>query len=180
MNIAWLLAENIVLAPNVDTQQLKDLAPIWGSWRTQRGFGTDNVICHDRDQAHRLIKQGIASVCNLFVHDSVYKELQTPANIRAYGGNFLQQVSSMDDIVTMHLASHINTVLLLLGFDFSNNQKEIAARKNYLGLASEIIKQTPKCQWVLVDHDSKLDESFEKLENVTTDSFENCVKLLAK
>jgi len=57
MNIAWLFAENTLLPPATDIQAIKDAAPVWGSWRTQRGYQTDNVICWQHDQAVQLVAQ---------------------------------------------------------------------------------------------------------------------------
>ena len=101
MNIAWLFAENTLLPPATDVQAIKNVAPIWGSWRTQRGYQTDNVICWDPVQATQLVAQGYGAICNLFIHQSVYDELEKPEGVRVFGGEFVHAVDSHDDVVSM-------------------------------------------------------------------------------
>ena len=179
MNIAWLFAENTVLPPDVDIDQIKDLAPIWGSWRTQRGYKTDNVICHDTVQANKLFSQGYADICNLFLHQTVWEQLNSPANVRRYAGEFHHTVESTDDIVGMHLASSFNTIVLMVGFDFAPKKNPSTARADYLGLAAQVMQSTPKCQWVMVDHVPKLAKPFDGSKNITCDNLKNVLHLLS-
>ena len=44
MNINWVLADQVVLDPTVDIDAMKAIGSFWGSWRTWRAYGTDNVI----------------------------------------------------------------------------------------------------------------------------------------
>lgn len=178
MNIAWLFAENTLLPPTTDLQAIKNVAPIWGSWRTQRGYQTDNVVCWNSDQAKQLVAQGYSAICNLFIHQTVYEELNKPSNVRVFGGDFVHDVYSHDDIVGMHLVTSTADIILMVGFDFTEPKKATESHDNYLGLAGQIVKDCPKQQWVLVDHGTKLAKPFEGLENITCDKMQNVLQLL--
>jgi hypothetical protein len=178
MNIAWLFAENTLLPPTTDVQAIKNVAPIWGSWRTQRGYQTDNVICWDPQQATQLISQGYGAICNLFVPQSVYDELEKPGGVRVFGGEFVHEVDSHDDIVGMHLVASAADVVLMVGFDFVEPKNPTESRTNYLGLASQVVRDHPKQQWVLIDHGTELAKPFHDLENITCDKMKNVLQLL--
>jgi hypothetical protein len=178
MNIAWLFAENTLLPPATDVQAIKNVAPIWGSWRTQRGYQTDNVICWDPAQATQLVAQGYSAICNLFVHQLVYDELGKPDGVRAFGGEFVHEVDSHDDVVGMHLVASAADVVLMVGFDFTEPKKSTESRNNYLGLAAQVVKDYPKQQWVMIDHSTELAKSFEGQENITCDRMKNVLQLL--
>ena len=178
MNIAWLFAENTLLSPAADVQAIKNVAPIWGSWRTQRGYQTDNVICWDSQQATQLIAQGYSAICNLFVHQSVYDELGKPDRVHVFGGEFVHAVDSHDDIVGMHLVASASDVILMVGFNFTESKNPTESRINYLGLAAQVVKSSPKQQWVMVDHSIDLAKPFEGQENITCDKMKNVLQLL--
>lgn len=178
MNIAWLFAENTLLPPSTDVQAIKAVAPIWGSWRTQRGYQTDNVICWDSQQATQLVAQGYKEICNLFIPQSVYDQLDRPAGIQAFGGEFVHAVDSEDDIVGMHLLATAADVILMVGFDFAEPKTPTESRTNYLGLAAQVVRDHQRQQWVMVDHSSDLAKPFQDLENITCDSMKNVLQLL--
>ena len=178
MNIAWLFAENTLLPPATDVQAIKNVAPIWGSWRTQRGYQTDNVICWDPAQATQLVAQGYGAICNLFVHQSVYDELGKPEGVRVFGGEFVHAVDSYDDVVGMHLVSSAADVILMVGFDFTESKTPTESRTNYLGLAAQVVRDHSKQQWVMIDHSTELAKSFAGMENITCDKMKNVLQLL--
>jgi hypothetical protein len=178
MNIAWLFAENTLLPPATDVQAIKNVAPIWGSWRTQRGYQTDNVICWDSAQATQLVAQGYSTICNLFVHQLVYDELGRPDGVQAFGGEFVHAVDSHDDVVGMHLVAGAADVVLMVGFDFTEPKNPTESRINYLGLAAQVVKDCPKQQWVMIDHSTELSKQFEGQENITCDRMKNVLQLL--
>ena len=178
MNIAWLFAENTLLPPATDMQAIKNVAPIWGSWRTQRGYQTDNVICWDPEQATQLVAQGYGAICNLFIHQSVYEELDKPDRVRVFGGEFAHAVDSADDIVGMHLVASTADVVLMTGFDFTEPKNPTESRTNYLGLAAQVVRDHPKQQWVLIDHSIDLAKPFQVQENITCDRMKNVLQLL--
>jgi hypothetical protein len=178
MNIAWLFAENTLLPPATDVQAIKNVAPIWGSWRTQRGYQTDNVICWDPQQAQQLVAQGYGAICNLFIHQSVYDELDKPKGVRVFGGEFVHAVDSHDDVVGMHLVASTADVILMVGFDFVEPKNPTESRTNYLGLTAQVVRDHPKQQWVLIDHSTELAKPFKDQENITCDRMKNVLQLL--
>jgi hypothetical protein len=178
MNIAWLFAENTLLPPATDIQAIKNVAPIWGSWRTQRGYQTDNVICWDPVQATQLVAQGYGAICNLFIHQTVYEQLEKPDRVRVFGGEFFHAVDSADDVVGMHLVASAADVILMVGFDFTEPKTDTESRTNYLGLAAQVVRDHPKQQWVMVNHSPELAKPFAGLENITCDLMKNVLQLL--
>lgn len=177
MNIAWLFAENTVLPPTTPVQAIKDLAPIWGSWRTQRSYQSDNVVCWDPDQAEKLCRQGYAKICNLYIPEPVYKNLGKPAGVRVFGGGFDFSVDSVDDIIATHLVASVADVILMVGFDLEAKTKSSASRNNYIGILSQAIGASGK-QWVVIDHHTDLAEPIQKLSNITRDLLPNVLQLL--
>ena len=175
MNVAWLFAENTMLPPTTPVQAIKNLAPIWGSWRTQRGYNTDNVICWNSEQAAKLVAQGYAKICNLYIPQAVYTQLKEPKGVRAFSGEFDLVVDSVDDIVAVHLVASVADVVLMVGFDLES--KSTTSRINYIGLITEAIRASGK-QWVVVDHHTDLAESIQKLPNITRDILPNVLQLL--
>lgn len=178
MNIAWLFAENTVLPPTTPVQAIKDLAPIWGSWRTQRSYQSDNVVCWDPDQAEKLVRQGYAKICNLYIPESIYKQLEKPAGVRVFGGGFDFAVDSVDDIIATHLVASVADVILMVGFDLEAKTKSSASRNNYIGILAQAISTSGK-QWVIIDHHTDLAEPIQKLPNITRDLLPNVLQLLS-
>ena len=177
MNIAWLFAENTVLPPTTPVQAIRDLAPIWGSWRTQRSYQSDNVVCWDPTQAEKLCRQGYAKTCNLYIPEKVYKQLDRPVGVRAFGGGFDFEVDSVDDIIATHLVASVADVILMMGFDLEAKTKPLPSRTNYIGILANAIKLSGK-QWVIVDHHTDLAEPIQKLSNITSDLLPNVLQLL--
>jgi hypothetical protein len=98
--------------------------------------------------------------------------------VRAFGGEFVHEVDSYDDVVGMHLVANAADVVLMVGFDFTEPKKPTESRINYLGLAAQVIKDYPKQQWVLIDHSTELAEPFAGQENITCDKMKNVLQLL--
>ena len=183
MNINWVLADQIILDPTVDLDQMKELGSIWGSWRTWRACLTDNVVCHNTKKAHELIQRNFHANCNFYIQNSTYQTLGKPDNVNIFEGQFIEDVEQADEIISMHLASTVSDIILLLGFDWQEQTKhtdkliEHKARV-YRTLVDHAIKDNPQVQWVLVDHDAELRPELAKLENLTKDSMENILKLI--
>jgi hypothetical protein len=158
-------------------QAIKDLAPIWGSWRTQRSYQSDNVVCWDPEQAEKLCRQGYAKICNLYIPDPVYKQLNRPAGVRVFGGGFDFSVDSVDDIIATHLVASVADVILMVGFDLEAKTNPSASRNNYIGILAQAIGASGK-QWVVIDHHTDLAEPIQKLSNITRDLLPNVLQLL--
>jgi len=159
--------------------RMKDVAPIWGSWKTWINFGTDNVICHDREQAQRLQSRAFHAVCNLYLLRSVYEDLGSPRAINAYDGEWSRPCADIEDIVAMHLASHQSDLVLMLGFDFGKISQNHPGDVDRKGMMRSAIQQS-SAQWVAIDHDIDPDPAFANLTNFTRDTMSNVLRLLSK
>ena len=175
MKIAWLFSENTDLGPQVNVKQLHDLAPIWGGWKTWRGYATDNVICYDVGQAQNLLEQDYQKVCNLYIHQTAWEKANKPAGVRVFGGDFPVDVPHPDDIVAMHLSASQNQIVLMVGFALDQKQPVTP----YVELIAQSVKTNSKTQWVLVDHAKELCAPFADLKNITCDNMSNVLSLLS-
>lgn len=178
MNIGWVIAGGYQFDLTVNLDTIKDIGPIWGSWTTWRGCGTDNVICNNKPKAVQLIEQKFHTGCNLYVPDSLWSELGSPAKVQRYGGAFEHDMAHTDDIVALHLSCSRANIILMLGFNLITivDPKD----RHYYGHTLSVIKNHPSTQWVLVDHPSEPDKSFKDLTNLTCDTLENVLQLLAQ
>ena len=149
MNINWLLADTTNLDPTVDLLKLKEIGSFWGSWRTWRSSQTDNVICYDTVKAQELIDRQFYRNCNFYVSNSVYQTLGRPNGVKIYEGNFIHDITRHEEIVGMHLVAGVSDIVLLLGFDFSEqlplaDKLEEHRAINYRNLVTEAIKSYPE------------------------------------
>jgi arabinose-5-phosphate isomerase len=67
-----------------------------------------------------------------------------------------------------------NDIVLMMGFHLDSKQP----KSPYLDFVAQTIQTTPKTQWVLVDHESKLAKPFTGLKNITCDKLQNVLQLL--
>lgn len=183
MRINWVFADSYQIDPTVNIDAIKSIGPTWGSWKTWRGCGTDNVICYDKTKAQELIQRAFQAVCNFYVPKDYYQSLGRPMGVKLYDGEFTQEVDNPEEIVALHLVSNISDIVLLAGFDLSKKEKDpdrFQEHKNfnYRALVQSIVKANPDTQWVLVDHPNSVDKSFKKIPNLTCDIMPNVLKLL--
>ena len=183
MRINWVVADSTVLPPDVDVTVLKDIAAIWGSWRTWRGCGTDNVVCNDASKARELLKRKMNEMCNMHVPSSIYAELDRPKNVRLYEGSFTFEIDNKDELISIHLVSGQSDVVLLVGFDWAERPKSadrLTAHRasNYQRFIKDAISNNPAVQWVLVDHAGEVCPELSDFENLTKDTLENVIELL--
>ena len=183
MRINWVVADSTVLPPDVDVVALKDIAAIWGGWRTWRGCGTDNVICNDVGKAHELLKRKMNEQCNMYIPSSSFAQLDRPKNVQLYEGQFTFEIDNKDELISIQLVSGQSDIVLLLGFDWT--KKPVSAdrliehrAKNYQRFIKDTIGSNPTVQWVLVDHSGEIIPELAALENLTLDSLENVTELL--
>lgn len=182
MNIGWIFASQYRLDPAVDVDAVKNLGPTWGSWKTWRSCGTDNVICHERGKAQELLDRSFHNSCNFYIPKEFYQSLNRPQGVNLYDGDYRSELDDIEDIVAMHLASATNDIVLLVGFDLSKpapiqDRFERHKVENRLGLIRGIINKDPARQWVLVDHPNPMDLAFQSLPNITCDEMSNVLKL---
>ena len=145
MRINWVVASDYQLDPAVDADLIKNIGPIWGSWKTWRSCATDNVICHDSAKGVELIKRNFQQTCNFYIPESSIKMLGRPSEVKVYGGKFLQEVDNIEDIVALHLASAQSDIVIMMGFDLSTvvdsaDRFDTHKKKNYLGLIRRRIR----------------------------------------
>lgn len=181
MNISWVFADTVVLDPTVDSKVLKEIGPLWGSWKTWRQCQTDNVICHNLAKAEELIKRNFNTHCNFYIPNMNWVTLHRPENVRLYEGSFVDEFQP-EEIIAMHLASSQSDIVLLVGFDWQDQEKNpnklLEHRfQAYRSLITNAIQSTPEVQWVLVDHPGKIMKSMSNLPNLVTDTLENCLGL---
>jgi hypothetical protein len=170
MNIAWVFGANLQLPPDIDVMQIKNSAPIWGSWKLWRPYQIDNAVCANPATADRLIQQQYYNYCNLYVPHIVSTGTKS---VKHFGGTFDYNVTDIEDLVAMHLAAHLNDVVLLMGIDFTKN-----IDTDYCAILVKTIETYSEKQWVLVDGPNDVDKIFESLKNFTCDKLQNALQLL--
>lgn len=167
--VSWVLGQGWNPDPTLDLDLLRDAAPTWGSWQTWRACGTHNVICHDPQQAQRLVSRAFHAVCNLYVPQAVWDTLGQPQGVRVYGGDFPDIVDRAEDIVALHLAAAHSDITLIVGMTLEpNSVREAMVRGRVL--------QDPVQQWVWVDQE--LPQNLRDLPNITCDDLPTVLKLL--
>ena len=184
MRVNWVAADATVIPPDIDVNTLKDIASIWGSWRTWRGCGTDNVVCNDIGKARELLKRKMNELCNMYIPDSMYVELDRPTAVRMYGGQFTFEIDNQDELIAIQLALSQSDIILLMGFDWTEKDlstDKLAAHRahNYRRFVIDAIQNSPDVQWVLIDHEGDLMPELASFENLSQDTLENVMLLLS-
>lgn len=184
MRINWVVADATVLPPDVDINALKNIAAIWGGWRTWRGCSTDNVICADAGKTRELLKRNMNEMCNMYIPSSMYAELDRPRGVRLYEGQFTFEIDNKDELISIQLVSGQSDIVLLLGFDWTQrplSTDRLAAHRarNYRRFVKDTIESTPDVQWVLVDHDGEIMPELAEFANLTKDTLDNVIELLS-
>jgi len=185
LNISWVLADNVVLDPTQELEPLKHIGSFWGSWRTWRAYQTDNVICHDPAKVDELLKRAFQAACNFFIPNSAYVALDRPLGVQLYEGDFVHDLDRKEEIVAMHLAASRSDIVLLVGFDFTeqprNSDRMVEHQaQHHRGLAMQAIKDNPEIQWVLIDHPGDIHPAMADLPNLTQDTMNNVLELLSE
>lgn len=175
MNLTWVFAADYILDPVINSDQMKNIGSTWGSWKTWRTCGTDNVICHNQRKAQELVDQSFQRSCNFFVSKSVAAKLKNATGVKLYDGNFEQSLSNIEDIIAIHLAASSSDVVLLVGFNLESPVTSID--QIYHGLIIGAFKNYPNTQWVLVDHTTELAKPYQELSNLTCDIMKNVLQL---
>jgi hypothetical protein len=184
MRVNWVVADATVIAPDIDIDNIKEIASIWGSWKTWRGCGTDNVICNDVGKARELLKRNMNEKCNMYIPKSMYVDLDRPKSIHMFGGQFTFEIDNQDELIAIQLVSTQSDIVLLMGFDWTDKPvslDRLAAHKaaNYRNFVVDAIRNNPDIQWVLVDHDGDVMPELADFENLSQDTLENVMTLLS-
>jgi len=180
MEISWVLSADYS-DPIVKPETLKEIGSTWGSWKTWRGYSTDNVLCADDTKAQDLIKRAFHSVCNFYIPEKSYITLNRPSGVKVFDGDFPTEFTNQEDVIAMHLVSQ-SELVLLLGFNLQEitDTDPVAKHlnKNYEAAVRAVIKNNPNTQWIFIDHPEEMDKSFQKMQNITCDTYENVLQLL--
>jgi len=182
MKISWAVAADYSLDPAVMVEQVKSVGPIWGSWRTWRSCGTDNVICHQQQKGRELLDRAFQAVCNFYIPRNLYEPLSRPVGVRLYDGNYDGELDNVEDIVALHLAGASSDIVLMVGFDWAlpeNVTDRFEQHKivNRHGLMRSTISTMPDTQWVAIDC-IEMHKSYQNLTNLTCDTLQNALQLL--
>jgi len=182
VRISWVVAAGHSLDPAVDVERMKSVGPVWGSWRTWRSCGTDNVICHQQQKGRELLDRAFQAVCNFYLPRSLYEPLSRPVGVRLYDGDFDREVDDIEDIVALHLAGANSDIVLILGFDWTlpddvTDRFERHKITNRHGLMRSAISNMNTTQWVAIDC-ANMHKSYQNLSNLTCDSWQNALQLL--
>ncbi len=83
----------------------------------------------------------------------------------------------------MHLAASVSDIVLLLGFDWQEQEKNpdklIEHRAHvYRTMVKHVIEGNPEIQWVLVDHPGDIMKSMSKIPNLVKDTMDTALSLL--
>jgi len=184
MKTNWVVADAAVIPPDVEISALKDIAAIWGSWRTWRGCGTDNVICNEVGPARDLLKRRMNEMCNMYVPAAIYAELDRPQLVKIYQGQFTFEIDRKEELIAMQLVADQSDIVLLLGFDWtekpiSNDRLTAHRALNYQRFVKDVISSNPTVQWILVDHPGMVLKELAQFENLTYSSLEEVIELLS-
>jgi hypothetical protein len=182
MNISWVLADNAVLDPTQNVDDLKKIGALWGSWRTWRAYQTDNVVCHDQSKAAELLKRNFQTHCNFYIPELVYNSLERPDGVKLYAGEFVHDVDRQEEIVALHLAATTSDIVLMLGFDLTKlvpdpDKLKANRAQHYQNLIRQAFLDYSETQWVIVDHFDKIESTFLDLTNVVTDNLSTVLSM---
>jgi hypothetical protein len=182
VKISWVVAADHSLDPTVDVEQIKSVGPIWGSWRTWRSCGTDNVICHEQQKGRELLDRAFQAVCNFYIPRNLYEPLSRPVGVRLYDGDFDRELDHIEDIVALHLAGASSDIVLIVGFNWMlpediTDRFERHKITNRHGLMRSVILSRAQTQWVAIDC-ANMDKSYQNLPNLTCDTMQNALQLL--
>ena len=181
MKIGWALSEQI--AKNVtDVDELKNIAPTWGSCSIYNNYNVDNIICNDIKQSEKLIKHNVQNNVNFYMPHENFNTLGKPPNIKVFQGTFNDSnINYKDDIVTLNVITNMYDIILLLGFKFTKPKSTDKLKQHkqlaYLHNIKTIIEDHRDKQFVLVNYKGKLSNDFESLENLSRDSLANVLEL---
>ena len=184
MRVNWIFGADWTPRSDIDMDRVRDIAPSWGSWRSWRACGTANVICHDPVQARKLLDRAFQAVCNFYLPRNQFLEVGRPTGVRLYDGEYLAETQDLEDIIAMHFVIPNSDIILLAGINLASptmppDPMAQHRLRNRMGLIRSAMANNAQIQWVLVDHSEYPDPAFLDLSNLTRDTMENVLKLLA-
>ena len=184
MEYCWLAQKDYDPDTTIGTDKMKDVASIWGSWKSHRQCQTDNCVVDDFKDANSLIKRNFNFETNLWTHEENFVNLGRPDALSLHKIGIDNDLQDRDDLVAMALAGARYDLVIAVGFDLSYNTKltdklEINNHKRYLSAVANIIKGFSTTQFVFIDLPLEATQNFSKLENFTCDNMQNVLTLVS-
>ena len=173
MKINWALSSGI--SPGLFTvEELKEIAPIYGSYSTWNYYRTDNCVCCNTAKSQELIKRGLHYMCNLFLPEEIFNAVGQPSRVNLFSDDFSALGDFKDELVPVWLASRDADIVLLLGYNF----KPHLSREKYYFAVLNLIEAHPSTQYVLIDNDGELSPILKDLSNLSQDCIASVRELL--
>lgn len=183
MNICWIIDRDCIPAHDGDPDRIKDVGSVWSSWQAWRAWSSDNVLVYDFSSSQNLVRRGYHQRCNLYIRQDYFSQLGRPNLARVYSGDLDTEFDRQEEVMCMLLAAGSSDIVLLMGFDLAETQSTDAYQrhrnKNYLNAVKRACLGWPDRQWVVVDPPQPPDKSFQDITNLTCDTMDNVLHLLA-
>lgn len=183
MRISWVIADTAAIDPTIDSAELKNVGPLWGGWRTWRAFQTDNVVCYSFDKSQELVTRQFQTRCNLYVAAKNFAQLDRPNGVQLFHGEFPEEIDRQDEIVSLHLASTQSDIVIMLGFDLSDQTiaDKLAKHNHHVRqhLIKNLMQTSATVQWVILDQTRGVAKMFKELPNFTVDTLPNVLKMFS-
>lgn len=171
MQVAWVLATQFIPPTTYDVNRIKNIAPIWGSYRTLELCGTDNAVCHDRKSVAALVRNQVNQRCNLYVPKHL-KDDFPGTRLFYYDGSLDLELDQVEDVVCMYLTANTHDIVLMLGFDLEHTDTPAQY------IIYNLLHNTPKTQFVAIDT-KIIDPKWIGLSNFTCDNLETVLQSLS-
>jgi hypothetical protein len=146
------------------------------------GYGAIYPSLQCQGKAQELIKRSFQTTCNFYIPNELFVSLDRPDGVNLYEGKFPDNVQP-EEIVAMHLAASVSDIVLLLGFDLQEQEKNpdklIEHHAHvYRTMVKHVIEGNPEVQWVLVDHPGDIMKMLVNLPNLSQDTMSTALSLL--
>ena len=185
MEYCWLVQKEYNPQSTIGVDKMKEIASIWGSWKSHRNCLTDNSVVDDFKDASTLLKRGFNLETNLWTHEDNFIRLSRPEAMSLHKIGIDKDLQDRDDLVAMALTGARYDLVIALGFDLSYNTTltdplEIHEHKRYLSALANIVKGFSNTQFVFIDLPQDPTQNFTKLENFSCDNIQNVLELVTE
>lgn len=184
MEYCWLVHKDYNPESTIGVDKMKEIATMWGSWKSHRLCQTDNCIVEDLKDATSLIKRGFNLTTNLWTHEENYIPLERPEALSIHKIGIDKDLIDRDDLVALALAGARYDLVMVVGFNLSATESkdklEIHEHKRYLSAIANIVRGFNQTQFVFIDLPDDPAENFTGLENFTCDNIQNVLTLVSE
>lgn len=183
MKITWVIDQDAIARPNTNLAKMKDLGSTWGSWATWKEWKTDNIVAYDYAKTADLVRRKYQDYSNLYIQENYYNQLNRPTNVKLYNGSFDTDFSNQEQVMAMILTAATADVVILLEFNLNpempTDPYQRHLKKNYQTAVTRALMTFPNTQWVFVDPIGEINNTITELPNVSCDTMENVLQLIA-